>query len=46
MCAVLKPEAVTYFQQVAYFQRVYARMKDAGCDAVVLGMHRDPADHE
>jgi aspartate racemase len=24
-------------QSVAYFQRVIGRMKDAGCDAVVLG---------
>ena len=28
VCSVFKPEAV------AYFQRVFARMKDAGCDAV------------
>jgi len=27
---------------VAYFQRVYARMKDAGCDAVVLGCTEIP----
>ena len=31
VCSVFKSEAV------AYFQRVFARMKDAGCDAVVLG---------
>jgi aspartate racemase len=31
VCSVFKPEAV------AYCQRVIARMKEAGCDAVVLG---------
>jgi aspartate racemase len=31
VCGVLRPEAV------AYLQRVIARMKDEGCDAVVLG---------
>jgi aspartate racemase len=36
VCGVFKPEAVTYFQ------RVYARMKDAGCDAVVLGCTEIP----
>ena len=33
---VFKPEAV------AYFQRVIARMKDEGCDAVVLGCTEIP----
>jgi len=33
---VFKPEAV------AYFQRVYGRMKDEGCDAVVLGCTEIP----
>jgi aspartate racemase len=36
VCSVFKGEAV------AYFQRVYARMKDAGCDAVVLGCTEIP----
>jgi len=36
VCSVFKAEAV------AYFQRVYARMKDAGCDAVVLGCTEIP----
>ena len=36
VCSVFKAEAV------AYFQRVYARMKDAGCDAVVLGRTEIP----
>jgi aspartate racemase len=36
VCGVFKAEAV------AYFQRVYARMKDAGCDAVVLGCTEIP----
>jgi aspartate/glutamate racemase len=40
VCGVFKAEAV------AYFQRAYARMKDAGCDAVVLGCTEIPADHE
>ncbi|MGO9830037.1 MAG: aspartate/glutamate racemase family protein [Myxococcaceae bacterium] len=31
VCGVFKPEAT------AYFQRVIGRMKDAGCDAVILG---------
>jgi aspartate racemase len=31
VCGVFKPEAVTYFQ------RVIGRMKEEGCDAVVLG---------
>jgi aspartate racemase len=31
-----KPEAI------AYFQRVFRRMKDAGCDAVVLGCTEIP----
>ena len=31
VCGIFKAEAVDYFQCV------YARMKDAGCDAVVLG---------
>ena len=34
--SVFKPEAVTYFQ------RVIARMKDEGCDAVVLGCTEIP----
>ena len=29
-------------EAVAYLQRVYARMKDAGCDAVVLGCTEIP----
>ena len=33
---VFKPEAV------AYFQRVIGRMKDEGCDAVVLGCTEIP----
>jgi aspartate racemase len=36
VCGVFKAEAV------AYFQRAYARMKDAGCDAVVLGCSEIP----
>ena len=36
VCGVFKAEAV------AYFQRVYARMKDAGSDAVVLGCTEIP----
>ena len=36
VCGVFKAEAG------AYFQRVYARMKDAGCDAVVLGCTEIP----
>src|ERR1700719_4363014 len=36
VCGVFKPEAV------AYFQRVMGRMKDAGCDAVVLGCTEIP----
>jgi aspartate racemase len=36
VCGVFKPEAVVYFQ------RVYARMKDAGCDAAVLGCTEIP----
>ena len=36
LCSVFKAEAV------AYFQRVYARRKDAGCDAVVLGCTEIP----
>jgi aspartate racemase len=36
VCGVFKAEAV------AHFQRVYARMKDAGCDAVVLGCTEIP----
>ena len=36
VCSVFKTEVV------AYFQRVYARMKDAGCDAVVLGRTEIP----
>jgi aspartate racemase len=36
VCGVFKPEAV------AFHQRVMARMKDAGCDAVVLGCTEIP----
>ncbi len=36
VCGVFKPEAVTAFQ------RVVARMKDEGCDAVVLGCTEIP----
>ena len=36
VCGVFRPEAV------AYFQGVIARMKDAGCDAVVLGCTEIP----
>jgi len=36
VCSVFKAEAV------AYFQRVYARMKEAGCDAAVLGCTEIP----
>jgi aspartate racemase len=33
---VFKPEAV------AFFQRVYRRMRDAGCEAVVMGCTEIP----
>ena len=36
VCSIFKPEAV------AYLQRVCARMKGAGCDAVVLGCTEIP----
>lgn len=36
VCGVFKPEAVAYFQQVM------ARMKEAGCDAVILGCTEIP----
>ena len=36
VCGVFKPEAI------AYHQRVMARMKDEGCDAVVLGCTEIP----
>jgi aspartate racemase len=36
VCGVFRPEAV------AYFQRVYGRMKEQGCDAVVLGCTEIP----
>ncbi len=36
VCGVFKPEAA------AYFQRVFGRMKDEGCDAVVLGCTEIP----
>ena len=36
VCGVCKPEAVAYFQQVI------GRMKDEGCDAVVLGCTEIP----
>lgn len=36
VCGVFKPEAVAYFQQVI------GRMKDEGCDAVVLGCTEIP----
>jgi hypothetical protein len=37
---IFKPETVAYFQQVI------GRMKDEGCDAVVLGCTEIPVDHE
>ena len=40
VCGVFKPEAIAYHQQVI------ARMKDAGCDAVVLGCTEIALDHE
>jgi aspartate racemase len=36
VCSVFKPQAVTYFQ------RVIGRLKDEGCDAVVLGCTEIP----
>ena len=36
VCSVFKPEAV------AYHQRVIERLKDEGCDAVVLGCTETP----
>lgn len=36
VCGIFKPEAIAYFQQVI------ARMKDEGCDAVVLGCTEIP----
>lgn len=36
VCGVFKPEAI------AWFQRLIGRMKDAGCDAVVLGCTEIP----
>ena len=36
VCGVFKPEAV------AYFQKVIARLKDEGCDAVILGCTEIP----
>jgi aspartate racemase len=36
VCGVFKPEAV------AFFQRVYGRMQQAGCDAVVMGCTEIP----
>jgi aspartate racemase len=36
VCGQFKPEAI------ACFQRVFERMKDAGCDAVVLGCTEIP----
>ncbi len=36
VCGVFRPEAVAYFQQVL------ARLRDAGCDAVVLGCTEIP----
>ncbi len=36
VCSVFKPESATYFQQVI------ARLKDQGCDAVVLGCTEIP----
>ena len=36
VCSVFEPQAVTYFQ------RVIARLKDEGCDAVVLGCTEIP----
>jgi aspartate racemase len=36
VCGVFKPEAI------GYFRRVVGRMKDEGCDAVVLGCTEIP----
>jgi aspartate racemase len=36
VCSVFKPQAVSYFQ------RVIGRLKDEGCDAVVLGCTEIP----
>jgi aspartate racemase len=36
VCSIFKPEAI------AYFQRVIGRMKEEGCDAVVLGCTEIP----
>jgi aspartate racemase len=36
VCGIFRPEAV------AYHQRVIARLKEAGCDAVVLGCTEIP----
>jgi aspartate racemase len=36
VCGIFEPEAI------AYFQSVIARMRDAGCDAVVLGCTEIP----
>jgi aspartate racemase len=36
VCGVFRPEAV------AFFQRVFGRMKDAGCEAVVMGCTEIP----
>ncbi|WP_394842807.1 amino acid racemase [Pendulispora brunnea] len=36
VCGITKPE------QVAYFRRVIGRLKDAGCDAVILGCTEIP----
>jgi aspartate racemase len=36
VCSIFKPEAI------AYFQRVIGRMKEGGCDAVVLGCTEIP----
>jgi aspartate racemase len=36
VCSIFKPEAIAYFQQVM------RRMKDQGCDAVVLGCTEIP----
>jgi aspartate racemase len=36
VCGVFKPEGI------AYYQRVFARMKDEGCDAVILGCTEIP----
>jgi aspartate racemase len=36
VCGVFRPESV------AYYQRLFARMKSEGCDAVILGCTEIP----